>query len=250
MLILEVIFFFILGTIFGSFYNVVIYRLPRKESIVVGSSHCTNCNTPIKPYDLIPILSYVLLQGKCRQCKHPISSRYASIELLTGITFALTYMRFNFSYETLVGLLLSSILIIIAMIDIDTLEIYDRFQVFLLVLAIPYILWISPYHFITHIIGFFIISVPFYIIALITNGIGGGDIKLIAMAGLLLGWQNTLVTFLLSSILGGIVAIILVATKQQDRKSLIAFGPYLCIGIFISYLYGPQLIKWYINLIT
>ena len=245
----EATFFFILGSIFGSFYNVVIYRLPRKESIVVGSSHCTNCQTKIKSYDLIPVVSYLILGGKCRQCNQPISARYPLIELLTGISFLLTYLRFGLTSTTLIGLFLVSVLIIIAMIDIDTMEIYDRFQIMILLLAIPYMIWISPNPFISHVIGFFIISIPFYVIAIITNGIGGGDIKLIAIAGLLLGWQSTLVTFFISSLLGGFVAILLLITKKQEKQSLIAFGPYLCIGIFISYLYGHQLIEWYINLI-
>lgn len=245
----EATFFFILGSIFGSFYNVVIYRLPRKESIVVGSSHCTNCQAKIKSYDLIPIASYLLLGGKCRQCNQSISIRYLLIELLTGISFLLTYLRFGLTPSTLIGLILVSLLIIIAMIDIDTMEIYDRFQIMILLLAIPYMIWISPNPFISHVIGFFIISIPFYVIAIITNGIGGGDIKLIAIAGLLLGWQSTLVTFFISSLLGGFVAIFLLITKKQEKQSLIAFGPYLCIGIFISYLYGYQLIEWYINLI-
>jgi leader peptidase (prepilin peptidase)/N-methyltransferase len=132
------------------------------------------------------------------------------------------------------------------MIDIDTMEIYDTFQVILLILAIANIP-LSGLSIGDHLIGFFIISVPFFIIALITGGMGGGDIKLIAMGGLLLGWKATLVAFFIASIIGGIVAILLVLLKQQGRKSLIAFGPYLCLGIYIAFLYGNQIFDWYIN---
>ena len=236
-----------LGLIFGSFFNVVIYRLPRKESIVLGKSHCTHCNTDIKPYDLIPMFSYLLLAGKCRNCKSTISIRYPIIELITGILFALSFIRFGITLQTLISILLASILIIVTMIDIDTMEIYDRFQIMILALAIAQ-LFITDMPLGDHLIGFFIVSVPFFIIALLTGGIGGGDIKLIAMAGLLLGYKATLVAFVIASILGGIVAIILVATKQKERKSLIAFGPYLCIAIYISYLYGNQIADWYLNL--
>lgn len=247
MQILFYIVFFIFGSILGSFYNVVIYRLPRKESIVVGSSHCPNCNTTIKPYDLIPVLSYFILAGKCRHCKKPYSFRYPLIEFISGCLFALTYHVFGYSWVTLIGIVLASVLLIITMIDIDTMEIYDTFQVILLILAIAYITQ-SGLPLGDHLIGFFIISVPFYIIAIITNGMGGGDIKLIAMGGLLLGWKATLIAFFIASVIGGIVAVLLVVLKQQGRKSLIAFGPYLCLGIYIAFLYGNMIFDWYIKL--
>lgn len=247
MQILFYITFFIFGSILGSFYNVVIYRLPRKESIVVGSSHCPNCNTTIKPYDLIPVLSYFVLGGKCRSCKKTYSFRYPLIEFITGCLFALTYFVHGYTWLTLIGIILASVLLIITMIDIDTMEIYDTFQVILFLLAIVFITQ-SNLPLGDHLIGFFIISVPFYIIALITNGMGGGDIKLIAMGGLLLGWKATLVAFFIASITGGLVAILLVLLKQQGRKSLIAFGPYLCLGIYFAYLYGNTIFEWYIRL--
>jgi leader peptidase (prepilin peptidase) / N-methyltransferase len=237
---------FIFGSILGSFYNVVIYRLPRKESIVVGSSHCPSCNTPIKPYDLIPVLSYFILGGKCRNCKKPYSFRYPLVEFITGLLFVLTYFVYGYTWSTLIGIILASVLLIITLIDIDTMEIYDTFQVILFILALAFITQ-SELPLGDHLIGFFIISVPFYIIAIITNGMGGGDIKLIAMGGLLLGWKATLVAFFIASITGGIVAILLVLLKQQGRKSLIAFGPYLCLGIYIAFLYGNTIFDWYLK---
>lgn len=237
---------FIFGAIFGSFFNVVILRLPNHESIVHDSSHCPNCKTPIKPYDLIPILSYILLKGKCRSCKTKISIRYPMIETLTALSFVGMYLVFGFSISTVIGIILSSILIIVTMIDIDTMEIYDRFHVLILILAIMN-LFITPLPILEHIIGFFIISTPLFLIAYLTGGIGGGDIKLIAVAGLLLGYKATLVAFFIASILGGLVAIYLLLTKQKERKSLIAFGPYLCIGIYFAYLWGNSLFTWYLN---
>lgn len=240
---------FVLGTFFGSFFNVVIYRLPIKKSIVYGSSSCPNCGNKIHPLDLIPVVSYVFLLGRCRHCKHRISLRYPMVELLTGILYALVYVQFGFTFQFWIGIVLMSVLVIVAMIDIDTMEIYDRFHIIILVLAIVN-LFISDLHPMNYIIGFFIISVPFFIIALMTGGIGGGDIKLIAVSGLLLGYSSTLVAFLIGSISGGLVAIGLLITKSQTRKSLIAFGPFLCIGIAIAYLYGPQIIHWYLSIIT
>lgn len=246
--ILLSIFVFILGTIFGSFYNVIIYRLPKKISFVSGTSFCPTCNTRIMPIDLIPVVSYLFLGGKCRHCKASISLRYPLIEVLTGIIFTLSYLRFDFTLQTLLAIILGSLCIIIAMIDIDTMEILDRFHVFIFALAIIHIFFFSDLLLLDHIIGFFIISVFFYIIAIITNGMGGGDIKLVAVSGLLLGYQSMLVGFFIAAITGGLVAIALLLLKAQDRKSLIAFGPFLCIGIFIAYLYGQQLFSWYINL--
>lgn len=239
---------FVLGAIFGSFYNVVIYRLPRKLSISKGTSFCPTCQHRIMPLELVPILSYVFLRGKCAHCHTSISLRYPMIELLTGLTFLLSYLRFGLSYSTLIAMALASICIIVAMIDIDTKEIFDRFHILILVLALFHIFVTSSLEIQSHIIGFFIISIPLYIIALLTGGIGGGDIKLIAVSGLLLGFQATLVAFFIAAMLGGSVAIYLLLSKKTQMKSLIAFGPYLCIGIFIAYLYGYEIFMWYLRL--
>lgn len=238
---------FILGTIFGSFLNVVIYRLPQKESIIVGRSHCPKCNHVIRPAELIPILSYLLLRGKCKECKAAISIRYPLIEAITGLLFLISYLTFGISAQLLIALPLTMILIVITMIDIDTLEIYDRFQIMLFILALINLM-ISPLPWIDHVIGFFIISIPFYIIALLTNGMGGGDIKLIAIAGFLLGYQATLVTFFISTLTGSIWAIYLMIIKKSGRKTQLPFGPFLCIGIYIAYHYADAIIQTYLNL--
>lgn len=238
---------FILGTIFGSFLNVVIYRLPQKESIIVGRSHCPKCNHVIRPAELIPILSYLLLRGKCKECKAAISIRYPLIEAITGLLFLISYLTFGISAQLLIALPLTMILIVITMIDIDTLEIYDRFQIMLFLLALINLM-ISPLPWIDHVIGFFIISIPFYIIALLTNGMGGGDIKLIAIAGFLLGYQATLVTFFISTLTGSIWAIYLMIIKKSGRKTQLPFGPFLCIGIYIAYHYADAIIQTYLNL--
>ena len=240
------IFIFILGSILGSFYNVVIYRLPKKISIAKGTSFCPTCHHRVNPIDLIPILSYLMLKGKCRHCHQPISPRYPLIESLTGLSFVLVTLQYGISTFSLIGFALASICIIIAMIDIDTMEIYDRFHVMIFILGLI-VLMISPLSWIDHVIGFFIISVPFLIIAITTNGIGGGDIKLVAVAGLLLGYQSMVVAFVIASVLAGAVALVLLVTKQVNRKSLIAFGPYLSFAIVIAYLYGNQLWNWYIQ---
>lgn len=238
---------FILGTIFGSFLNVVIYRLPKKESIIVGRSHCPKCQHVLSPLELIPILSYIGLGAKCKECKAAISIRYPLIESLAGILCLISCLTFGLSIQLIVTLPLSLLLIVIAMIDIDTLEIYDRFQIILLILAIINLI-ISPLPWIDHVIGFFIISIPFYILALLTNGMGGGDIKLIAIAGFLLGYQATLVTFFISTFTGSLWAVYLMIFKKSGRKTQLPFGPFLCIGIYIAYHFSHEIIQTYIQL--
>ena len=118
--------FFVLGSIFGSFLNVVIIRLPKNETIVHGRSHCIQCEHELSALELIPIFSYIGLNGKCRVCKSPISMRYPLIETLTAILFALSYLRFGFTFELIIALLLNMLLVTISIIDFDTYEIYDR----------------------------------------------------------------------------------------------------------------------------
>lgn len=239
--------FFFLGTIFGSFLNVVIYRIPRNESIVHGRSHCPNCNHVLSPLELIPIISYLFLNAKCKECKTSISIRYPLIELLTGILFVISYNTFGISLQLILANALSLVLISITMIDIDTMEIKDRFQIILLLLAFIN-LFISPYPILDHLIGFFIISILFYIIAVLTDGMGGGDIKLIAIGGFLLGYKATLVAFFIASVTGSILALYLLIFKKSNRKAQIAFGPFLCIGIYIAYHFAEPIIQYYISL--
>ena len=240
--------FFILGTILGSFLNVVIYRTPLNESIVHGRSHCPKCNHVLSPLELIPVMSFAFLQGKCKECKSPISVRYPLIEILTGILFLISFKTFGMTIQLPISFFLSLILISITMIDIDTMEIKDRFQILLLVLAILNI-FISTNSILDHFIGFFIISIPFYIIAILTDGIGGGDIKLIAIGGLLLGYKATLVAFFIAAVSGSILAIYLLVFKKSDRKAQIAFGPFLCIGIYIAYHFAEPILQAYLGLL-
>lgn len=232
----------------GSFYNVVIYRIPNHQSIVYGSSHCPNCNQTIHAYDLIPVLSFIFLRAKCRYCKQAISWRYPLVESLTAILFTLIYLRYGFSLSTSFGIIISSLLIIIAFIDIDTMEISDTLQILLLISALI-TLPLSTLPWLDHLIGMLIISLPFLLIALLTEALGGGDIKLIAIGGLLLGYQAVLVAFVIASLSGGLYASYLLLFKHKGRKTMIAFGPFLCIGIYLAYLYGYQLYTLYLSLL-
>jgi leader peptidase (prepilin peptidase) / N-methyltransferase len=238
---------FLFGCIIGSFLNVCIYRIPQHESIVVGSSHCPKCLTPIRPYDLIPIFSFVMLRGKCRTCKAKISFRYPAIELLTGCLFLGAFLRYSYSWNTLIGFVFSAVLVVIAMIDFDTMDIYNEFQFIIIGLAIFSIIVLKG-NLIDHLIGSVMISAPFFLIAYFTQGLGGGDIKLMAAGGLLLGVQSIAVASMIGIISGGIIAAFLLIFKKKGMKSMIPFGPFLCIGLYVAYLFGTTIFQWYFSL--
>ncbi|WMJ22102.1 prepilin peptidase [Paludicola sp. MB14-C6] len=235
----------ILGLLIGSFLNVCIYRIPRKESIIKGSSHCTNCNGKIKAYDLIPIFSYIFLGGKCRNCKTKISLIYPTIELINFLLYIIILIQYDVSFKTVLYCALFSTLIVISGIDIHSQEIPNGLIVFLLCLS-PLSFLINDMPFWHKLIGFFSSSAILFIIACFTDGFGGGDIKLMAVCGLLIGYQNILLALFIGCIIGGISgAFVLIKTKQKG--STIPFGPSLSIGIMISSLYGEQLINWYFS---
>lgn len=241
------LFIFVFGAIIGSFLNVVILRIPKGESIVTTGSHCAHCQSPIKPYDNIPILSYFLLRGKCRNCQEKISFRYPLVELLTAILFVLNYHVFGPSIELILNLILTSVLIVVTFIDFDTMIIPDVFHVIILIIAIIKLI-IDPSDIQSHLIGAFAISVPFYLIFRFTGGLGGADVKLMFVSGLYLGLTGILVSFFIASITGGLYAIYLVVFKKQGRKAEMPFGPFLCLGILLSSLFASEIVSAYLGL--
>jgi len=244
---LNLITFSILGLLIGSFLNVCIYRLPRKEEIVITPSHCMTCGHELRWYELFPVFSYIALGGKCRKCKTHISIQYPIIELLNGAAYMGLYLFYGLSIELgLIGALFS-ILLVIFMIDLKTLTIPNGLVLAIGVLGIINMIVNSNY-IVDYILGFFSVSSILFLIAIITKGkMGGGDIKLMAVAGLLLGWQKIILSLLLGSVVGAVIGLTLIGFKIVDKKTLIPFGPYLAIGIMISVLWGQQIINWYIG---
>jgi leader peptidase (prepilin peptidase) / N-methyltransferase len=167
------------------------------------------------------------------------------IELLTGILFTLVYLRFGLSITSLIGILLTSTLIVLSMIDLDTMEFNDGFSIFILILgAISMAIFLpNP---MTTIFGMFVISLPMYAIAALTGGFGGADIKLMGAAGLLLGFPNIIVAFFIGVLTGGIQAVVLLK-KGNDKKSMMPFGPHLALGIYLAFLVGKPLLDWYLG---
>lgn len=252
------IFSFILGTVIASFSGVVIYRVPRHMSIVTPGSMCPSCHSKIKWYDNVPILSYIILKGRCRNCKANIGASSLVLELLGGICFLLAFLRFRLSIMTIIAMLAIWILLIIAFIDLDSHNIYDFSLYIFLVVAIGNVVYngIKDYHSLyTFAIGFAVGLIFFLLIRIIGGKIlhqeclGLGDVYLMAIAGLMLGWQLWVLAVLISSVVGAIISIILIKIGAIKRDGEIPFCPFLVMGIIISLLCGNTLIAWYLGLV-
>lgn len=248
---------FIMGIILGSFYNVCIFRIPNNQSIANPPSHCYNCNNRLKPLDLVPILSWVFLKRKCRYCGQEISSRYALVELLTGILFVLVYKVYGLNIITIYYLALISILVIIAFIDIDHFIIPDSLIIFGTIFSVIFNLTGQGIGLKGSILGALIcgggmlLLINLIEIIVKKEVMGGGDIKLFFMTGLFLGIKGGLLTILLSIYVGaiyGIGVIINSKIKKQEYNSMIPYGPFISVGALITVLCGTNIINWYINL--
>ncbi|MDO4188190.1 MAG: prepilin peptidase [Lachnospiraceae bacterium] len=234
------------GVLIGSFLNVCIYRLPKHEDIVLTPSHCMNCGKRLKWFELIPVLSFLVQGGKCRGCKTKLSVQYPIIELLNGLLYLLVVSIYGMTVQSLIYCLLASVLIVISVIDFRTYEIPVGCNIFILILGIVQVGFDLP-HISKYVIGFFAVSLVLFMIWLISKGraIGGGDVKLLAASGLLLGWQNVILAFVLGCILGAIIH--LLRMKIQGEGRTLAFGPYLSMGVFIAALFGDKLVSLYLG---
>ena len=242
----------ILGLVIGSFLNVCIYRIPREESISYPPSHCGNCNHKLVPIDLIPLVSYIFLRGRCRYCKEKISLRYPLIELLNCILYLLVYMRYGQSAFTVKFCILTSLLIVIGLFDYNTQDVYTSTTIFGAIIGAVFI-GIQYFIYKEGIIDLFWGGVAgaliIGMIVFLTNGMGEGDIEIAGVCGLFLGLKGILLALFLAIILGGIVGIVILALKLKNAKDKIAFGPFIAIGTIISMLYGNAIINWYLNLL-
>lgn len=239
---------FLYGIVIGSFLNVVIVRVPRKESIVKVRSHCENCGYQLKWFDLIPIFSYLVLGGKCRKCKTKISAQHLILEVLNGILYVFTFFIAGFSLKTVLLCLLFSALLALSLIDFKTYEIPVGFQYVIFVLAVCRTI-LDRANWSEHVIGFFAVSVVLYLMYVISKGtaIGGGDVKLMAVCGLFVGWKLIIFAFLLGCIVGSVVHII--RMKLSGESHVLAMGPYLSIGVFVAALWGNQILTWYLGML-
>lgn len=261
-------FIFVFGLCIGSFLNVVICRLPDGKSIAIPPSHCPSCGYYLKAIDLIPVFSWLLLRGKCRNCKCSISLRYPLIELGCGVLFVICYYA-TISIEQFIPVaLLAAALLTIMLIDFDLQIIPDELVLFLGLLAIgvniyaqffasfalrqAYLLGFAPVPF----VGWWQLvlgggagfSIMLVIFLLSRGGMGGGDVKFALVLGMWLGWKMVLLSLLFAFIIGGLTGIILMAFKIKNRKDPIPFGPFMAISAISFALFGQQILNWYFSL--
>lgn len=242
MRIIYTIFMLIMGTIFGSFYNVVGYRIPNGLSIVKPGSFCPKCNHSLKWYELIPVFSYLFQQGKCRNCKERISIIYPMVEITTGILFAVSYYVFGFSYELILALIVSSFLVIVIVSDINYLIIPDEVTFFFCLLLFLVRLIIDGFEASIFTLGYGLILFGImYLIMILGNwffkkeSMGGGDVKLMFFVGMATGPILGIFSIFLSSVIALPLSLMM---YLKDRDNVIPFGPFILIATFIIILFG------------
>ena len=270
--IILTVFGFLFGASFGSFFNVIIYRLPREESIVMPGSHCMKCNEPIQWFDNIPLLSYIILGGKCRHCKEPYSIRYFFVELLTGVLFALVVNKYFYlipdgMYFTMLAMVILHFyfvggFVVLTFIDIDHKIIPNEITFsgvpigLLASFAFPLLMMGQESHLMGLLYSFIgaVVGGGFlYVVGAVGKKImqkevmGFGDVKLLALIGAFIGWKLTLLTIILSSFAGTLIGVMLIATRKAEWQSQIPFGPYIVLGALISYFVGNNILEWYLG---
>jgi len=244
---------FILGLCIGSFLNVCIYRIPILKSIVSPGSTCMSCNQPIRFYDNIPVISYLLLRGRCRNCKTPFSFRYPLIELLSGLFALGAFLRWGMSAESLIYYGFIAVLVVITFIDIDHYIIPDVISLPGIPVGIIASFFLPEMTFKASMIGVLLGGGILYTVAWTYNffahkeGMGGGDIKLLAMIGAFVGWKGVLVTLFIGSVVGTLAGGSVMLYTRSSLKLKIPFGPFLAIGAMIHIFFGEDLIYWYWN---
>lgn len=273
------IFIFVVGSMIGSFLNVVIHRIPLEQSVVFPNSACPKCKNPIKPYDNLPILSWLILGGKCRNCKNPISARYPAVELLNGLLWILVFWQIGFTPLLPVALIFVSVMVALIFIDAENMILPDviNFPLFFFVMLvrIGFALAFGKEYFAD--LNYFpanqMQDLPIWILTVISALLGGiigggflwlvgeiwkklrgveamgfGDVKMMFAVGAFLGWRLTALTIFLGAFSGAIIGIFLLSRqKDKDIQAQIPFGIFLGIGSIISLLFGENLIQWYLD---
>lgn len=273
------VFIFVFGAIVGSFLNVVIHRVPREESIIFPNSACPKCRKPIKFYDNLPILSWLILGGKCRHCREKISPRYPAVELLTAFIFTLTFWQIGFNWFLPVGLIFMAAMIALIFIDAEHMILPNVITypllVFALIVRLIFPLFVSAEYF-TDLFSaplIYLQNYPVWMVSLVGAVIGGllgggslwligeiwkrlrgveamglGDVKMMFAVGALLGWKLTFLSIFLGAFSGAVAGIFVIYTqKEKDFQAQIPFGIFLGLGSMIALLFGEQLVNWYLT---
>lgn len=231
----------IFGLITGSFLNVCIYRIPQKKSIISPGSYCPKCKVPILPYHNIPVISYIFLKGKCYHCHQSISFIYPIVEFINALFYFLLFSKFGLSLSFFIYSLFISSLIIISFIDLEHQIIPDVITLPFILLGIIISFFPNGINIYDSLLGGIIGFVIFYLLSLYKQGMGGGDIKFIAMIGTFLG-KKVIITIILSSFIGAIIGILLILLKKKSLQDKIPFGPFLSIAAIITIFFSEQII--------
>ena len=241
-----------LGLATGSFLNVVIYRLPRRESLAWPASHCTTCQRALAWYENIPVASWVALRGRCRTCREPISPIYPFVELLTAAAFAGSYLVYGLTPLLAVRVLFACAMIALFFIDL-------RHQILPNAITVPGIVigfgaslflppgWLSSLLGILAGGGVLLLVAETYYRLRGQHGLGMGDVKMLAMIGAFLGWQLTLLTLFLASFAGSMAGVAVIASRRGGLQSALPFGTFLAVGALVASVAGPALLDWYVS---
>lgn len=236
------------GLAVGSFLNVVIYRYSTGESVVRPGSRCTSCGTFLRPKDLLPLFSFLLLRGRCRYCKAKLSPRYPLVEGVTAVFFLVCFHFLGFSPLLIKYMGIFAILLAISGVDLEKQIIPNRFVLVLFTWLILWQLLYPELNALSAVLGFFIGGVLFYAIAVLSKGgMGGGDVKLMAALGFAIGMPLVFFVFLIAFLTGALVGMLLILLKKKGRKSPLPFGPFLVLAYFIAVFWGEQLWNWYFS---
>jgi len=238
----------LLGLALGSFLNVAIYRLPRHESLVRPGSHCPSCGAGIRWYDNIPLVSWLVLRGKCRDCRSRISLRYPLVEAITGIAFVLAMWRFGLSWAVLVAWAFIAAMVVIAFIDYDHMIIPNRIVLPGTVLGLIASVAIHPQRWWVYVAGSLgAAAFMFTLVMVWPGGMGPGDIKMALFMGAVLG-AHVLVAMFAAFLFGSIAGLFLMLVQKRSRKTRIPFGPYLALGAVLAIFLGEMILTNYRNL--
>lgn len=240
----------VFGLLIGSFLNVVAIRIPQKESISFPPSHCMHCHHRLGPLDLVPVFSYLFLSGKCRYCKDPITILYPVGEAVTAVLFGLIAWQLGLRGELLVGLFLASILAVAASTDIRYMLIPNRIVYFAMIVGAALRICIHPLPYWNYGVAFVLGGGIMFMLALVSKGgMGGGDMKLFAFIGLMLGIKLLLLAIFLSSLIGTLYGGWLLVRGAYVKGKFIAFAPFIMIGTMLAYLGGDFTVSWYVQML-
>jgi leader peptidase (prepilin peptidase)/N-methyltransferase len=243
---------FVLGLLVGSFLNVCIYRIPRRESLAWPASHCTRCNRTLSWFENVPVVSWTLLRGRCRTCRAPIAATYPIVEITTAALFAGGYVIYGWTPMLAVRLLFTCAMIVLFVIDL-------QHRILPNVITLPGIIVglafsaVLPPGWLASAIGAVVGGGALYLIAEAwyrvrgVEGLGMGDVKMLAMIGAFLGWQLTLVTLMLASFSGSVVGVSLIASGRRSMQAALPFGTFLAVGALVAAVYGDTLLAWYLS---